>query len=205
MDEWLSIDDPFTIYVVLFLALMGGAIGFPIPEDLPLLAAGVLGHMGKGKLEIMFVVCYVAIILGDLVVFFIGRTFGPALFQKKWFRKRLPPSKIKKVRFNLEKRSLLMILLARHLFYLRSVTFLTCGAVRMRISRFLIADMCAALVSVPLMMGLGYLLGAKLDLLQRYIQRANLILLLIVVAVAVGYWFHRKHKKGKENLITEDQ
>lgn len=196
MDEWLLLQTGFVVYLSLFLLLLGGAFGLPMPEDIPLILAGILAHRGSISLKIAFVVCYVAIVLGDLIIFQIGRRFGPKVFKSKLFQKKLPPSKIRRLKINLERRSLMMIFVARHLFYLRSVTFLTCGAVKMHPRRFILADSLAALISVPIMIGLGYFFSEQYDRVVGYVDKAKEASLLIAfLGVIVVYLLYRKRKK----------
>lgn len=196
--------DGWYLYAILFFALMGGAIGLPIPEDLPLIAAGIVAHQGGARLETLFIVSYVAILLGDILIFSIGRRFGSALFSKPWFRKKLPPRKLKHFRLKLEKRSLATIFIARHLFYLRTVTFLTCGAVKMKYSRFLLADSIAALVSVPLMMSLGYFFAEHSEVLINNIRTFLLILIpLLVLYLYVRYRKKKASRQMREKISNE--
>lgn len=195
MIEWFLGQEGLYIYLFLFLSLVGGAFGAPIPEDLPLAIGGVLIQQGKAETHFVFLACYSAIILGDLIIFLIGRRFGPALFTKSWVKKRLPPSRIRKMKLDIEKRSLLMIFLARHLFYLRTVTFLACGAVKMRTERFLIADACAALVSVPVMLSIGYFAAEHFKKALVVFKRLEYALLAVMILFGVYLVFKRRKKK----------
>lgn len=195
--DWLSFDNPLMIHLGILLALLAGAIGLPMPEDIPLLAAGIFASRGVIRLPTAMLVCYLAVLLGDVFIFWIGRTLGPRLFETKWFKKRFSSSRIRRVRLNVEKKSLPMIFIARHLFYLRTATFLTCGAVKMSPRRFLISDMFAALISVPLMVSLGYLAGEHLDTIRYYVLRANFWLFAAVLIAVAVWWFRRS--RAREN------
>lgn len=205
MIDWLLDQHGAILYLLVFLLLLGGAIGLPIPEDVPLILSGVLVQTGQAKLHIAFPVCYGAILLGDMFIFSVGRYFGPALFQKPWFKRRLPSSKIRRVRFSLEKRSLIMILVARHLFYLRTATFLTCGAVRMNTIRFLIADAVAALVSVPIMIGLGYLAAEHYKAIFETISELKWWSLLAAVPAAIGTYYFLKGRQTVQRSLESDE
>ncbi|MCO6431921.1 MAG: DedA family protein [Deltaproteobacteria bacterium] len=199
MEDWLLIQDGVFLYFALFLMLMGGAVGLPIPEDLPLILAGIIAHNGNGEIHLLFIVCYVSILLGDLLIYSVGWKFGPSLHKHKWFKARLSPERLAKIRRNLEKRSVLMIFIARHLFYFRTVTFLTCGAVGMSFKRFILADAAAALVSVPLMMWLGYTGADQYAALTSSRKETNIIsLLLVIVIVATLLYFYIKRRAGLE-------
>jgi membrane protein DedA with SNARE-associated domain len=206
MSEWFLLQNGPVLYAVLFLMLLGGAVGLPIPEDLPLILGGVVVHTGQAQLELVLAISYLGVVLGDLIIFFVGRYFGPSLFQKSWFKRRFTPSKVRKVRFNLERRSLLMILIARHLFYLRTATFLTCGAVRMSPYRFIVADMFAALISIPLMVGLGYLAAQHIDTLLEGVTRTkNIVLILSILLLLVYLWHSRRKKRQAEERVQEGE
>jgi len=195
VQEFILISHGFVVYAALFFMLLGGAIGLPIPEDVPLILAGIVAQLGRADLLILFVVCYCGILIGDGLIFFAGRKLGPSVFSSKWFSKRFSPARIRLARNALERRSLLTIFLARHLFYMRSLTFLICGAVRMKVRKFFTADALAALVSTPIMMAIGYFAAEHYEAFLHNIRSAILILLAILL---VTYLFRRKYSKGKE-------
>jgi len=205
MTDWLLAQQGLYVYILLFLALMGGAVGAPIPEDAPLLIAGYLIYTKSAAPLIILLVCYGTILLGDLVIFLIGRKLGPRLFSLGWMKKRMPPSRIRRMKLNLEKRSLLMIFLARHLFYLRTITFLTCGAVKMRPERFILADACAALVSVPLMLSIGYLGGEHLNLIMSSVKKAEYLLLVIGIIVISAIVYYRLKRRSEKKPPIRNQ
>jgi membrane protein DedA with SNARE-associated domain len=207
MYDWFFGQQGPWLYSSLFFALLGGAFGLPIPEDLPLIIAGVLVHQGHADLLLILFVCYVAVVAGDVIIFRVGKKLGPALFTKRWFRRRVSLSTIKSMRLKLEKRSFTMILIARHLFYLRTVTFLICGAVKMNFMRFLIADMLAALICLPVMLGIGYLFSEHFDTILEQISsiRRSFVLVSVPILAMVGYILYRRNKKTLANkkLLTE--
>ena len=219
MEHWILFQQGTLIYLGLFLALLGGAIGLPIPEDAPLIVAGYLMHRGDVALQPVFIVCYSAIILGDIIIFWVGRKFGTALFRRPWFQTRKTQHRIKKIKIRLERQGFLMIFVARHLFYLRTITFLTCGAVRMRFRAFIIADLIAALVSVPLVLWLGYVFAENSERLYALIAKAQnaaigILVLLLFGAGAIRYYLKRAEERemnaenGKpsaEQRITGDR
>jgi membrane protein DedA with SNARE-associated domain len=204
MQEWLLLQDGMIVYVSVFFLLLGGAIGLPIPEDIPLILAGILAHNGKAQLNLLFGVCYIAIIAGDIFIYGIGWQFGPALYTKPWFRSRFSESKIKAIQKNLERRSILMIFLARHLFYLRTLTFLVCGAVHMDFRKFLIADALAALISAPIMIGLGYMGAQNYEAISNGVARIKHITLFSVfVILVIGIYLYLRNRSGEEDINTE--
>lgn len=200
MQEWLLAQSGAVIYLSLGLLLTGGALGLPIPEDIPLLLGGILIEIGKADAVPTFLVCYISVLAGDLFIFSIGRYFGPKIFKLRWFKSRETKTKLKRIRVGLERKSVLMIFLARHLFYVRTLTFLSCGALRMRYSRFIIADAIAALISVPLMLTLGYFAAGSYDQMNKLLNEAKLASLVIVILLIVGYLVFQKIKSRVDIL-----
>lgn len=200
MSEWLLLQYGAVIYVIIFMMLMGGAIGLPIPEDIPLVLGGILSHRGNARIEFVLLTCYLGSVIGDVVIFMAGRKLGAGLFEKPWFRAKMNPIKVTQVRLSLERRTFLMIFIARHLFYLRTVTFLTCGAVKMTLKRFLLADALAALVSVPLMVGIGFACSEHYEVLMAALKKVKLLVLFgLIAAGCVMFLVHNRRKMAEES------
>ena len=145
----------------------------------------------------MALVCYSGIIAGDLIIYRIGWMAGPAILRRRWARRYFTSRRIRSLRENLEKRTFLTIMFARHLFYLRTATFLFCGAVRVSFTRFLIADAIAALITTPLMLGIGYICGehyrAILDSVNQFKELFG-----VAVALIAGYLLLRYRSSSSQ-------
>lgn len=190
--EQLLTTEGYLIYLLLFMFLMGGALGLPIPEDLPLIAAGVFAFREEANIFGLFATCYLGVVTGDILIFVIGRRWGSALFSSPWFKRKLSPRRLKRFKQGLERNRFFTIFLARHLFYLRMVTFIACGAVKMSYARFILADAIAALVSVPLMMTIGYTTWEHQEHLIE-----NIEWLLLGLLLGVGFLLIRSQRSSK--------
>jgi membrane protein DedA with SNARE-associated domain len=183
----------------MFGMLLGSAFGLPIPEDLALIIAGFWISSGDADAVAMVLVSYLGVLAGDLIIFRAGTMAGPRIFRKRWIRSRLNARRLRWIRRGLSERAFLTVLVARHIFYLRTVTFLLCGAVRMPFARFLLADAVAAVITVPLVIGLGYLFGDYQDELLMMVRRAKYtigaIAFLVGSYIAVRYLQRRKKSR----------
>ncbi len=171
-------------YLVVFGVLVASSMGLPVPEDLTLIVAGIISNLDQVNVWLMAVICYLGILAGDLLIYRVGWLAGPALFRKKWFRRHLTTRRLHLIRENLHKRTVLTILVARHLFYIRTATFLMCGAVRLPFARFFLIDACAALITVPMMMGLGFLFANNYQLITTYLRQIKIVLAVVGLLVA---------------------
>jgi membrane protein DedA with SNARE-associated domain len=141
---------------------------------------------GNAQLELAFAVCYGAVLLGDMMIFLVGYRLGPSLFKTSLLSARFTPEFVQRISVSMERHALVMIFLARHLFYLRTATFLTCGAFRMGFLRFMAADALAALISAPLMMGVGYLAAEHLPYAFEMMKKAKTVSIILGLG-AVGF------------------
>ena len=199
MDEWILLQQGIVVYLSLIGLLLAGSVGFPIPEDIPLLLAGILIQAGNADPLITFLCCYGGIIAGDLIIFSAGRKFGEKVFEFEWIKKRFPPAKVLHVKAGLERRRFITIFVARHLFYARTLTFLSCGALRMPFQRFIIADMVAAAISTPLILWLGYTFAEHYEMLLEHIETVKVwsLWLLVFLVLYLGYrYFYRKKRSN---------
>lgn len=200
--SWLASDDGYAVHISVFIALLLGGFGFPIPEDIPLLLAGVAAGKDIVSLQAIWLTCYVGVIIADQLLYLAGYFFGGRLLEagtRSPFFPSITDDKVAEIREGLRKRKLAIIFIGRHLFPVRSVTFLSAGALRVPYFEFLIADAFAALVSVTLVVALGYFLGDLLDatLIEHVIREAHIYLTLIV-GILIAYYWCRAWRKNKE-------
>lgn len=191
----------FLAYVLVLVALLAGSVGIPAPEDLTLIAAGVLCSLAQVNTWIMGITCYLGLIIGDLIIYRIGWMTGPTLFRKKWFRRHISTKRLQAMRTNLHKRTMLTILVARHLFYIRTATFLMCGAVRISFTRFVIMDAIAALITTPLMMGIGFAFANNYEAIIKWVR--DLKFVLVALGVVAAFFIIRHYRRPKSE--TEEQ
>ncbi|GIW82667.1 MAG: hypothetical protein KatS3mg105_4474 [Gemmatales bacterium] len=144
-------DSALYAYVVIFLLIIATGLGAPIPEELPIVAAGVMvGHASADpdlpmfdgptgatlRWWIMLPLCIVAVVIGDTFLYLMGRFFGQRLLEKKWVRKLLPDEKKKRIEENFKQYGVLVLLFARFLPTIRSPIFIMAGVSRMPYSPF---------------------------------------------------------------------
>src|SRR5690348_8363423 len=80
-------------YVAVWIALMICGLGLPLPEDVTLVAGGVIAGLGYANVHAMFALCMVGVLLGDATVFLLGRRYGEAMLKWRWIARVLPPER----------------------------------------------------------------------------------------------------------------
>ncbi|MEW6299127.1 MAG: DedA family protein [Thermodesulfobacteriota bacterium] len=171
----------------LFAALVLAGLGAPIPEDLVLITAGVLAHQGVLDLERMIPILYVGVLTGDVIVYSFGRRFGYLILRHPRVLRFLTPARQDRIARYFARYGNRTVFLVRHLTVLRAPTHLIAGAMKMPGWQFLLWDGLAALVSVPVMVGIGYFFADSVAVLQHNIRRIEYWVGAVVIVVFIGY------------------
>jgi membrane protein DedA with SNARE-associated domain len=196
---------PSAIYDTLVAILLLCGLGLPIPEDVSLISAGYLAHLGILNVHKVFLVCFAAVLGGDCLAFTLGRLFGSRLLDSRLAQRFFQPRKQIRVRAYFRKFGSKVIFIARFLPGLRFSIFLSAGTLRVRPSIFFIYDALAALVSVPALVYLAWIFGEHIDHVVSWVRRSEYGILIVVVAVVL--WFAvkmlRKRRRETTGVVTE--
>jgi membrane protein DedA with SNARE-associated domain len=191
---------PSAIYDTLAGILLLCGLGLPVPEDLSLISAGYLAHLGIVNVHTVFLVCFAAVLGGDCLAFTLGRLFGSRLLASHLAQRVFRPRKQIRVRAYFRKFGSKVIFIARFLPGLRFSIFLSAGTLRVRPSVFLTYDALAALVSVPTLVYLSWVFGEHIDHVVSWVRRSEygilVVVLLAVVWIAVKMMRKRRPEKA---------
>ncbi len=172
--------------VVLVLLLLCG-FGVPVPEDIILVSGGYLAyHEGHGVLP-MIVVGLAGILGGDTILFGLGYRFGLSIAQRTFLRRYLTPARLARADALFRRHGHKMILAARYMPGVRSVTFFSSGTIGVPYWKFLLFDGLAALVSAPLWVILGYRYGPAVVDRARHFQSLVLGALALFLLAYLGW------------------
>jgi len=186
-------------YAGMFIFLVICGFGAPIPEEVPLIIGGYLVYMGLAGLWKMIAVCFIGILLGDIVWFHVGKYLGGAVLRLPFFQRILSAPRREWVQKQIARHGAKAIFIGRFLSAGRAATFFSAGSMGMSARRFAVADACAALISVPVLVTLGNIFGSQIDRAFRLVAKANRLMLCaaIVVGVAATVWLVCRYRKWK--------
>lgn len=185
--------------IVVLLVLTGA--GVPIPEELPVFVAGVLSRHGTLNWGLAYAACLIGAILGDCVMYSIGRYFGRSVLRERhWFAPFLTPEREALIEENIKRHGLKVFFLARFLVGLRSPVFLAAGILRVPFRRFLLMDLLCATVVVSFFFSLGYIFAYHIRAWLESIRHAEYaltgtVLSTIAVVGLYYYWVRRRRAK----------
>jgi LPXTG-motif cell wall-anchored protein len=193
-------------YLAVFIALMICGAGLPLPEDITLVAGGVIAGLGYANVHAMFALTMFGVLLGDSGIFLLGHHYGDRMLKWRLVARILTPARYAKVQEKFDRYGNRMLFFARFLPGMRTTIYVTAGTThRVSFLRFLLIDTLAALISVPIWVYLGYFGAHNHRWLVTWIHRGQASLWAIVgillLTGALLWW--RRRRRAKKNSCAD--
>ncbi|MEY3206262.1 MAG: inner membrane protein YohD [Planctomycetota bacterium] len=189
--------------IVVFLALTG--IGLPIPEEVPIVAAGVASRAQALHWYYALPACLVGALLGDSLMYAIGRFFGAKVLKEHpWWSGFLTPEREQTIEALINKHGIKAFFVARFLVGLRSPFYLTAGILRVKYRWFLFADFICASVVIGGFFGLAYLFGDRITGLIQSMERGFTVVAILVALVALAVIAFFSFRKRRIRMLDQD-
>jgi len=187
-------------YWIMFGVLLACGFGFPMPEDVVLITGGILSGRGVCNFWLTLIVCMSGVLLGDGIVYYLGRFFGQTI-KKTWlFRRIMTDSINEKVEKIFKKHGDKIVFMGRFMPGLRMPIFLTAGIYRLSPWKFFLLDFGAAIISVPVWIYIGFLFGENLEDLYDWVMKIQtgifLLLGFFIIVFTLSILRKRRRKKG---------
>ena len=177
-------------YLAIIAVLAFAGAGLPLPEEVPVVAAGVLSSVGKLDPTLAFLSCVVGALLGDCVMYGIGLFLGTTyLHRHPLFATIMHEEREKQMETLIQAHGMKVFLLARFLVGVRSPIYLAAGIMRVKFRRFLLMDAICASVVVGTFFSLSYFFGAWVGPLFRDSQLVATAIVLGIAAISGVYYF----------------
>lgn len=187
-------------YAAVWIALLICGLGLPLPEDVTLVAGGVISGLGYANVHTMFLMCMAGVLLGDTTIFVVGRRYGTAILKWRWVARIVTPLRYRIVQRKFTRYGNRVLFVARFLPGLRTTIYLTAGVTRkVSLLRFILIDTVAAAISVPIWVYLGYFGANNHEWLAKWLQRGqNSLWVIVAIAIAgIGWAWWRSYRKRR--------
>jgi membrane protein DedA with SNARE-associated domain len=186
-------------YLAVFGMLLVCGFGVPVPEDVTLVTGGVIAGLGYADVHTMFAVGMAGVLVGDGMVFTMGRFQGQRVMALPGFRKVLTPDRFASAQAAFARWGRWVMFVARFLPGLRTPVFFTAGMTRrVTLPTWLVMDGAAALISVPIWVYLGYFGARNWDWMFGMLHNFQFglfgLLGLGALALGVVWWRRRQHR-----------
>ena len=185
-------------YWAVFFGVMLENAGVPVPGETILLIAGYYASTGEFNIALVMIIAASGAIVGDNIGFAIGHHFGRGFLLRVGRFFFLTPKRLEHMENYFESHGNKTILVARFITGLRVFAALLAGASRKMPWRvFVLYNMAGAVLWSVVITTLGYLFGASLPLLVKWVGRSGTILLIAAIVIGVIVWRVRRHRANK--------
>ena len=173
-------------YPAIFVVVVLGNVGLPVPEETILALAGYLVWRGKLRLSLVLVVGIVSAIVGDNLGYWLGRRYGQVALPRyaRWVLGH--PERLDAMKAFVARRGPVAVFVARFVPGVRFTAGPLAGALGLPFPSFLLANVAGAVVYVPVVVGaglaVGYGLGAYVERLRFLVGEVERMVLLVVLA-----------------------
>jgi len=155
-------------YPAIFLIVLAGTAGLPVPEESVLAAGGYLAWRGVLRLPLVIALGVVSAAAGDNLGYWIGRRYGRGVIERYGRHVFITAERLDHAQRFVARHGPSAVFVARFLPGLRAWVGPIAGMVGMRYLPFCIANTLGAAGSVPLAVLAGYAVGYGLgDRLER--------------------------------------
>jgi membrane protein DedA with SNARE-associated domain len=192
-------------YLGLILVLLAAGFGAPIPEDIPLLAAGWLVYKGSADFTLMIATALIGVLLGDTIIFTLGRRYGMRILEHRFLRRMAKPWLLERAQALYDGHGAKMLFAARFMPGFRAVVFLNAGIFKVPYWKFIAFDGGAALISVPVWVWVGCKFSQHVHRLLGEARLASYVIGALLVAALIfwGLWEHHHLLKKRRLLEAE--
>jgi membrane protein DedA with SNARE-associated domain len=195
--------EPMMVYSFIILVLTASSFGLPIPEEVTLISAGVIGYFAMNpdlypppspdlkplNVWTLSVVCLIAVFFSDLLIYWIGRIGGVKLLKSKRFAPIVSSSIYNKAVTLTKKYGALMAGVFRFTPGLRFPGHMACGVLGVSHLKFWLADGVAALLTVPTQVLLVAYYGEEI---LAYFKQFKIVILITLCAGLLFLYFFKK-------------
>jgi membrane protein DedA with SNARE-associated domain len=187
-------------YASIFGWLFLTGIGIPpVPEEAGILYAASLHSLHPRVVDwpLAWIATGLGIACADILLYWVGRWWGPRLFEYRWVQKILSAERRQRIEHRFEQHGMKILLLARLLPPLRTGVFLIAGASKYAFFKFVLADLIYAVFGV----GLFFFGGAYL---VELIKMSGHLAVYIVAVPVVGYGLYRYYRYLRDREIKAE-
>jgi membrane protein DedA with SNARE-associated domain len=194
-------------YLGLFIILMLTGLGLPLPEDIPLLAAGALCGAGHANIYIMIPVAVASVVGSDCLVLYLGSKYGHHIPKLPILKHFLTEKKLARAEEMFAKHGGKTLILSRFMPGLRAALYFSAGLFKVPMWKLLVYDGGAALFSVPAWVLFAYFFAGNWESVVKIAHRLQLGIGIGVVLVVVSFiiWQVIRHKKKKQEILAKKE
>jgi membrane protein DedA with SNARE-associated domain/uncharacterized tellurite resistance protein B-like protein len=201
--QWVSSLPPGAVYGVLALLAAVENVVPPVPSDAAVALGAFLSHRGVTTPLLVFLVTWLANLIGAGLVYLGARRYGHRLFATQTGRRLLAPRSLAVIEREYLRFGVAGIFFSRFLPGIRAVVPPFAGLIRLGAFRTFVPMAAASAIWYGGITLLGSLLGAQWERIVAILEGVNrtmgVLTAILVVVGGVGYWLARR-RRARERL-----
>jgi membrane protein DedA with SNARE-associated domain len=180
-------------YPAIFFLLIGGIVGFPVPDQLLLIISGYLVLTGSLSMTPTLIAAILGSICGITISYFLGRSSASYLSKT-----RFAGSRLENARKWFERFGGWTLVFGYFVPGIRNLIGFTSGMMRLQVGFFAPYAYAGAIVSSLTCIGLGYFLGSQASWVLTSLGRFALL----AIAAAAIFFIRRAILNGKPEAVS---
>lgn len=191
--QWLS----HYGYAGLFVLLVGGIVGAPVPDETLMTVAGVLAAKGELLLAPTWVAAFLGSACGITVSFVLGRTLGAAVLTRYGGYVGITPARLERTHQWFEHLGRWTLLIGYFVPGVRHFTAVVAGMSKLDWFSFAVFAYAGAALWVSTFIFIGYFVGDHWKAVVRELHDRRVIAAAVAAGVLVLLWLARRFFRSK--------
>jgi membrane protein DedA with SNARE-associated domain len=187
-------------YAAIFLVMILGNVGLPVPEETVLTVSGYLTSQGELRFSFVVALAIVAAVTGDNMGYWLGRWYGQRILGRLI---AAAPERVDRARKFVVRHGALAVFCARFVVGLRFMAGPLAGSTGLEPLRFFVANLLGAIIYVPIVVSAGYAigygLGPYIERFRRAIGLGEDIALIALALAAIVVWIVLVRRPGRHS------
>jgi len=183
-------------YLGIALILILGGLGLPIPEEAPIILAAVLSRSGQMSWPPALASCLAGVLIGDLVVYFLGYFYGEKVLGFRLTRRLLTRARESQIKGYFHRHGFKILVFGRFVPGFRTAAYLTAGILKLPPVKLLLTDLAAATLSTVFFFGAGYAFAHQIQQSIPRVQQWVTVVVAASVAIFLLIRYYRARKRS---------
>jgi membrane protein DedA with SNARE-associated domain len=186
-------------YVAIFLLLVTGIVGLPVPDETLLTFTGYLVFTGHLSFPLAFASALLGSATGITISYVLGRTFGVRLIHRYGKYLRIREEHLEKAHAWFERVGHWGLTFGYFVPGVRHFTAYAAGMSCLDAPNFALFAYSGACLWVSAFLGLGYFLGERWESVQKNLDQVFLVCTIATVIGAILFILWRRRQKAKQS------
>jgi membrane protein DedA with SNARE-associated domain len=187
-------------YLIIASIIFAGSLGMPVPASLTLVGSGATAASGTLNASAVFLIALVAMLLGDSLLFVLGRYMGWGLLGLMCKVSRNPETCIMQSAESFYRRGRKTLIIAKFIPGVSAMVPPLAGSMKMPFGQFLGLDLVGATLWILAYGGAGFLFHDFVVAITHGIQAAGNAVAIVIAAAIVAYVVHRVRQYRKHRI-----